>query len=179
MRSAKTLVEALSKHHGSISPWAFGLLTGLAVTYARPFAESRGKSYGRIGSKWSKFPTDRPELKMHHDRLIDLRKKLLAHTDETQYRRVAVFTRSALFEDRPHTVEGRSPINAPGMTEVLELLEFQEARINTAIAELATRLQDLGYWPDGALLELDASGGFTVIDPSQQEYVDTDFGTSE
>ena len=62
MRSARALAEWLidERHHGRVDPSTYGLLTGLVVTYARPFTESR--VLGRIGSKWSSFP-DRPDLK--------------------------------------------------------------------------------------------------------------------
>lgn len=168
MRSALALAEALDEHHGSIDALAFGFLTGFVVTYARPFTQSSG-GYGRLPSKWSKFP-DRPDLKKRHDRLLELRSTLLAHTDQTTHRRVAVFTRGALNLDRPAVTEGRSPINAPGIAEVRELLKYQEDRFNQAIEDLAVQLQDMGYWEDGQMLELDGSGAITVLDPQAQTF---------
>jgi hypothetical protein len=176
MQSAKALAHALAAQpQGSIDPLPYGLLTGLVVSYARPFVESR--EYGRIGSKFSKF-RDRPDLKERHERLLELRMKLLAHTDETPHRRVGVFTRGAMFDDRPAVFEGRSGINVPSTPDVIELLEFQEARLGDAIDELARRLQEIGYWPENVMLELDASGNSTLLDREQEKFIGTT-GTNE
>jgi hypothetical protein len=50
------------------------------------------------------------------------------------------------------------------------LLQFQEDRFSRAFDELALRLQDLGYWPDGVLLELDGSGSVTMLDPQAEGF---------
>jgi len=171
MRSALAVAERLidEQHHANVGALTYGLLTGLAVTYARPFLESR--ELGRLESKWSEFP-GRADLKKKHDRLIELRKTLLAHTDETSHRRVAVFTRGAV-GDQPAVTEGRSPINVPGIVHVVELVTFQEERFNNALVELAERLHDISKWPDAELIELQASGEFEVLDAPSQSFVDS------
>jgi hypothetical protein len=171
MRSAMALAQVLDeRHHGSIDELTYGLLTGLVVTYARPFTQSKG-GYGRLDSKWSEFP-DQPDLQTIHDRLVELRKTLLAHTDDTPHRRVAVFTRGAMLDDRPVVTEGRSAINAPGIAEVRKLLAFQEERFNVAIEDFAMQLQDLDFWPSEAMLELDGAGNFTLLDQQTETFLE-------
>jgi hypothetical protein len=170
MRSAIACARLLLDHHDRIGPLTYGLLTGFVVSYGRPFTESR--AHGRLEAKWSTFPSDRPVLKKYHDRLIELRNTLAAHTDETSARKVAVVTRGATGNDRPLVTEGRSAIDAGDIEEAIELLEFQEARFGEAAQELAERLQDLGYWPEGVMLEIDAAG-FTILDPSSETFADS------
>jgi hypothetical protein len=171
MRSARALAEQLvrEEHHGKIDPLTYGLLTGLVVTYARPFTESR--DLGRLESKWSSFP-DRPDFKRHHDRLIEYRRTLLAHTDNPSRRRVAIFTRG-YFSDRPVVTEGRSGIDTRGIANVIELVKFQEERFRRATDEIAARLHNLASWPERELIELDVSGQFEIIDSSSETFVDT------
>jgi hypothetical protein len=113
-----------------------------------------------------------PDLKRHHERLIELRRKLLAHTDDPSSRRIAIFTRG-YFGDKPVVTEGRAPVNVAGIGEVIELLRVQEERLSKARDELAIRLQDLVPWPDGVMLELDVSGEITFMDASSEVFVDT------
>ena len=112
MRCARAVADVLSSRHDDHGPLAYGLLTGMVASYARPFTESR--AYGRLSGKWSSFP-DRPDLKVHHDRLLEKRRTLLAHNDLTEHRASVIWTRGALLDDRAAIVEARSPVNAPGI----------------------------------------------------------------
>jgi hypothetical protein len=53
------------------------LMTAAIVCYARPFVGSRAS--GRISKKWEKF--DDPLLKALHGRILRLRAKVIAHSD--------------------------------------------------------------------------------------------------
>ena len=178
MRSALEIAKELKDHHGRLGPRTFGLLTGLATTYARPFTSSTG-GYGTIGQKYSRFPSDRPEFKRHHDRLIELRRTLAAHTDQTPHRKVGIARGALVLPGRElgdgelAVFEGRSAIDASGIAEVIELLKFQEDRLDGAINELARRLVEMGYVPEGAMVEFDPAGGFTTVDPESQTFIDT------
>jgi hypothetical protein len=55
------------------------LLTAIIVSYARPFSESRKRGYGELKGKWRKFPNR--ELQDMHETLLDMRNKVIAHSD--------------------------------------------------------------------------------------------------
>jgi hypothetical protein len=167
MRSAAAVGRLLVDHHDRIGPLSYGLLTGFVVSYVRPFTES--KTYGRLEDKWSKFPDDRPNFERHHKRLLELRNQLLAHTDETAYRRVTI----DMVKTPPEISEGRSPIDAQGIEAFLEMVEFQEARFGEEARKLAARLHDMGYLPDGELIELSADGEVTILDREAQKFRDS------
>ena len=61
MRCAEALSWDLEKLRDNISPRAYGLLAGVAVSYARPFKAGKGSPYGPLENKWAKFP-ERPDL---------------------------------------------------------------------------------------------------------------------
>jgi hypothetical protein len=118
MRCAEAISHELEMAHDHISPKAYGLYTGIAVSCARPFDAGKDNPYGPLDPKWGTFP-GRPELRTRHLMLLDHRNKLLAHNDLTPHR-VAVAWPS--FQDgRPAIVEKRSPINADGVRDAREL----------------------------------------------------------
>jgi hypothetical protein len=134
-----------------ISPRAWGLLTGTVVSYMRPFSDSY--AYGRLESKWSRFP-NRPDLKNRHDRQIERRNSLLAHNDLTEHRDVVIFTTGAFLDDRPTVTEERSPINVAGISGLRELLKYQEDRMWEAAYSLLDKLAEAEQWPPGIEIRL-------------------------
>ncbi|HEY8843434.1 MAG TPA: hypothetical protein VIM23_05975, partial [Gaiellaceae bacterium] len=68
IRCAAALRDQLAElHEIDISYRAWGLLTGMVVSYARPFTPSY--AYGKLEPKWSRFK-DRPDLAKHHKILL-------------------------------------------------------------------------------------------------------------
>jgi hypothetical protein len=138
-----------------ISYRSWGLLTGMVVSYARPFTQSY--AYGALEEKWSKF-NEREDLEKHHRRLLEHRKTLLAHNDLTPHREVVVFASGSRIGEgvlkRPVVTEGRSPINFDGIREVRELFAFQEERMNAELLELSASLEELEKWEQGAQVRL-------------------------
>ena len=53
------------------------MLTAIIVLYARPFSQNRG--YGPLKGKWRKF--NDKELQDIHDTLMNMRDKVIAHSD--------------------------------------------------------------------------------------------------
>lgn len=152
MRCAEAISHKLEKADEHISPWAYGLYTGLAVSYARSFEAGKDNPYGPLDSKWSKFP-GRPDLRARHLMLLNHRNTLLAHNDLTPHRVVLVWPS---FEDgKPAVLEARSAVNAEGVRDSRELFKFQEARFGDHVQLLASRLQAELGWKRGEL-DLDA-----------------------
>jgi hypothetical protein len=151
MRCARAAADLLVDRHDDHGPLAYGLLTGMVASYARPFTQSN--EFGRLDGKWSRFG-GMPHLKRHHDELLKMRRTLLAHNDLTEHRATIVWTRGAFFKDRPTSVEARSPINAPGISETRELFRFQEERFGKALDKLIEQLQTLLGWPDASEIDL-------------------------
>jgi len=150
MRCARDLSFELELAHDHISPRAYGLYTGLATCYGRPFQDGE---YGPLEGKWGDFP-GRPELRKHHIRLLDHRNKLLAHNDLTPHR--AMFVWPEFKDGKAAVIEARSPINATGVTEARELFDFQHERFSEHAQGLADRLQKLLGWRARAEVELHA-----------------------
>jgi hypothetical protein len=134
-----------------ISGRAWGLLTGMVVSYARPFTKSY--AYGKLEPKWARFP-NRPDLAERHKRLLRMRDTLLAHNDLTPHRRVLFFTTGAMLDDRPTVTEGRAPVNLPGIDELQGLFSYQDARFADECEELARRLEELEEFPPAHAFEL-------------------------
>lgn len=146
---ADTLATELESLHDDISPRAWGLLTGMTVSYARPFTASR--HFGTIPKRWRTFP-DRPELADLHERLIQTRHSLLAHNDSTIHRATVVFG-SGVFGEIPSVTEGRSPVEIGGIANVRGLFAFQLERIGPGCRELLDRLVKSGAVARGETLE--------------------------
>jgi hypothetical protein len=146
VRCAAALAEELLQGpDDDISYRAWGLLTGMVVSYARPFTDSH--AYGKLEQKWSKVP-GRPELERHHVRLLEHRRTLLAHNDLSPHREVVVFPSWGILRS-PAITEGRSPISLAGIREVAKLFRIQDERMDDALRELVERLEKLEGWtPD-------------------------------
>jgi hypothetical protein len=148
--------ELLQVSEQDISYRAWGLLTGMVVSYARPFTTSY--AYGALEEKWSKFD-QRPDLEKHHARLLDHRKTLLAHNDLSPHRAVVVFPTGFVLESgevvrRAVPTEGRSPIALEGIREVSELFAIQEERMMERCLDLVRRLEEVEGWDPQEMVEL-------------------------
>lgn len=156
MRCAEALTWSLEEHDDDIGPLAYGLFTGTAVSYARPFIVGAGNPYGALDAKWSTFP-QQPELAEQHKALLRQRNQLLAHNDLTTHRSTLVWPEYD--KGQPAILEARSPIQAEGARRVRELCRFQEARFGVHVQTLARRLQDSLGWRFGDEIDLDAELG--------------------
>ena len=115
------------------SPISAGLLTGMVVSYRRPFSTSDAGL--RLSGKWERF--DDPDLLALHKKLKELRDQLLAHNDETIYRDTVLVP----FGDRLVVNELTRPLPV-GAADVSELARFQHARITERFDELREALVD-------------------------------------
>jgi hypothetical protein len=138
-RNAHSGLDPPRDRHDDHRPFAYALLTGMVVSYARPFM--RSNAYGAREKKWQTFPGD-PKLNAKHDDLRQIRDKLLAHNDLPPHRATIIWTRDAFFEDRSAIVEARSPISAPCIEEVLSLFKHQENRFEEHLQRLLDQLQE-------------------------------------
>jgi hypothetical protein len=82
-RGAFEQVMSLCDHANSMSPapsndLAAAIMTGIVVTYARPF--TRGDGVGPLSKKYSDFPPDTP-LKHFHETMLNARNWVYAHRD--------------------------------------------------------------------------------------------------
>ena len=147
MRCAESLSWDLEEgHDNDIGPRGYGLFTGLAVSYARPFTTGDGNPYGPLDGKWSKFP-GRPELMANHTMLIQHRNTLLAHNDLTAHRTTIVWP--SFVEGRATVLEARSPLKSEGARQARELCQFQQTRFGAHVQDLVERLvEQLGWQPD-------------------------------
>jgi hypothetical protein len=156
MRCAKALTGDLAPLHDHISPRAYGLFAGIAVSYARPFKAGRGSPYGPLEQRWATF-AGRPDFAVTHARLLDARDTLLAHNDLSPHRATVVWPE--YMDGRPAITEARSAIDAAGVGIVRELCDFQEERFGNRVQELATILQTTLGWTSGQEINLDGELG--------------------
>jgi hypothetical protein len=136
LQSAKRLADLLlaRRHDPALEA---GLMTGLVVSYARPFASS--KAIGVLGQRWQRFG-DRTELKAWHRQLLTLRDKLYAHTETTFVREVHVLPPGAWDEVGARTVEAQSPWALEAVSDFSALIEFQADRLASRIADLVREI---------------------------------------
>ena len=72
--ACQLLIENVrNKNHPLYRP----LLTAIIICYSRPFTKNKG--YGGLKGKWHKFKSK--ELQDVHETLLDMRKKVIAHSD--------------------------------------------------------------------------------------------------
>jgi hypothetical protein len=115
-------------------PIAWGLWTGVSVSYARPFSAS---TLQLVDSRWQQF--DDPDLQAVHDRMILLRDKLFGHNDATPWRKVFVFPPG---EARPltKTTEEQTTLNTGAIEPIERLCAFQISRLEERIGEIGAVL---------------------------------------
>lgn len=152
MRCATDLTWDLESLHDNISPRAYGLFAGIAVSYGRPFKAGQGSPYGPLEGKWSTF-VDRPDLAVTHDRLLEARDTLLAHNDVSPHRVTVVWP--DFVDGKPAITEARSAIDAAGVVIARELFQFQHARFGERVQELGAQLQTVLGWKTGDEINLD------------------------
>lgn len=153
MRSAGALTWDLDAHDDDIGPRAYGLLAGIAVSYARPFNPGRRNPYGPLEAKWARFPLARFDFAEHHRRLLEVLNTLLAHNDLSPHRATLVWPR--FVDGRPAIAEGRSPVQRAGIQITRELCAFQEERFGARAQQLAAMLQEALGWEAGEEINLD------------------------
>jgi hypothetical protein len=149
IKCADAMAIELEALHDDISPRAWGLLAGMAVSYGRPF--TRSTLFGTIPRRWRTFP-GRPDLAEIHKRLLEKRHQLLAHNDETEHRATVIFGRD-VFGVRPSVTEARSPVDVEGVGNVRALFAFQLDRLELGGGQLLDRLVKLGAVPPGQVIE--------------------------
>lgn len=149
VRCADALASVLAGHRDSSDPYAWGLLTGTVVSYARPFTTSY--AFGRLPECWAEFG-ERTDLRAAHERLLELRHGLLAHNDETGHRGTVVFGSGAFF-DHPAATEQRASVQAAGMPSLRELFRFQDERMGEGVLSLARTYEELGGVAPGQTVE--------------------------
>lgn len=151
MRSAGAVASALeTAGEESIDPLAYGLYTGLAVSYARPFTDS--EAYGRLEAKWERF-ADRPAMKRLHKHLLDDRRTLLAHNDQTAHRETLIWPK--FVNEGAAILEARAYVKTDAPDKIRELCAYQEQRFGEAAQVLANKLQTLLGWEKRHEVNLD------------------------
>jgi hypothetical protein len=148
MAAARSLADLLlERRHGAALE--IGLMTGLVVSYARPFSASN--HIGRLGGRWERFP-DQPPFKAWHIQLQGLRDRVYAHTDRTLLREVHVLPASAWDHDGT-TVFGEMPWAFEAFADFRRLIDFQEKRLRARVTELVQELYPDDYAP-GTMIHL-------------------------
>jgi hypothetical protein len=102
------------------------LETGLVVTYARSFTPDSKRR--RLGDEWA--PVDPADQRLH-DRLLELRNELYAHTDETDARGIEDV--AAMLGTGAHRyAESYVPLDRDRLPAIADLARKQEARFDAA-----------------------------------------------
>jgi hypothetical protein len=105
--------------------------TGLVVTYVRAF-----KSPSGIGIlKESEWAPSEPRDRALHDRLVNLRDKLFAHTDKTGLRDVVDTSALLGLEGGPTYAETWVPFSTEGIAQIGQVAEAQRDRFTAAADE--------------------------------------------
>jgi hypothetical protein len=83
--------------HAAVAPWRVRrtMETGMIVTHARPFVDSRGAGLPRL--KRTVIMT--AELRESHEEILSRRNAVYAHTDETPLRQILELSDPAKLED--------------------------------------------------------------------------------
>src|SRR5947207_550561 len=125
--------------------WA--LWTAVAVSYARPFTDSR---VGRLSKRrFERFDDSR--LDACHRFLLQIRKMLFVHNDLTRIRTVKVFPPGAWGESPGSAQVERASFAESLTSDTLELCELQRARAQERIVELVSDLYGGQAWDEGAI----------------------------
>lgn len=104
-------------------------MTAMVVAYARPFTGSRG---------WPKFPARLlrldAEQKLLHERLLQLRNELYAHSDVAARR-----ARPIMFKGKPNAIEALPPMrmSATELLAVRKLILTISQGVNARLEELS------------------------------------------
>lgn len=153
MRAASAMVDLLKERRGRDrlggTARENGLMTGLVVSYARPF--SRSNRIGRIDERFERF--EAPEREAHHKQLLGLRNKLYAHTDVTILRDVIVFPPGA-WGPGVSAIEATVPWAVEAFEKFGSLIELQEGRLAKRIVELVEELYGGREWRPGEQIHL-------------------------
>ena len=140
MRSARRLagllIDALGQPRRD-PDLEMGLMTGLVVSYARPFTRAR---IGRLrGRRWERFDGNE-NFEAWHAQLLGIRKKLYAHTDFTYTRQIIVLPAGAWGKIGTTTVEAQPPWAQDAIESFAALMDFQIARLSKAVERLVDEI---------------------------------------
>jgi hypothetical protein len=143
--AAETAMYLLDDHpdargHGGKMPWHVRrtLETGMFVTYARPFADTRGRPSMKRVSQLSK------ELRAAHDDIVQRRNRVYAHTDRTALRRILELSepeeRAAWVQDGGDPREEWFPPTPDGLRDVIALAHTQLASFLEEMGAIRRRI---------------------------------------
>ena len=141
---SKALIQLILSQPDWDAHFAAGMLTGVCVSYAKPFKE--GEGLGKLSSKYGDFPNEHKRHSDVHEQVIRARDKIYGHRDlqdahtffggavsanemeaiEIEVREDGSF---GLMTNEPH-------LSPEFLREILELIEFQQARTKHEIGEL-------------------------------------------
>lgn len=113
----------------------YPLTTSVIVCYARPFTAN--KPYGSLPNKWSKF--DNSRYQTTHDKLLQARHELFAHSDMNVRKVLIVPPNATLISHGGH--EWKSPEIATEVSYTLFGLDFFKIVRETNI-DIGRRMQD-------------------------------------
>ncbi len=113
----------------------YPLTTSVVVCYSRPFTAN--KPYGALPKRWSKF--DNPKYQTTHDRLLQARHELFAHSD-MNVRKAQIVPQNVSF-----AMEGGRELRSPeiGIQVTYTLFEIDFFRIvKETNLDIGMRMQD-------------------------------------
>ena len=109
--------------------------TGIVVAYVRPF---RNAGIGNLSEDDWAPPT--PEDRALHDRIVTLRDKVYAHTDNTEYRDIEDTSELLGLEGGPTYAESWVSLSPEGVNRIGRLAETQARRFAEGADELEYQL---------------------------------------
>jgi hypothetical protein len=148
-------------HDGGV-PWRVRktLEAGLVVSYARPFTQSKGLV------TLSCAPGLSDDLRGTHDDLLDQRKTVYAHTDDTPFRQVRTVNEVGAPSDWPENLtqwvldnedpfageiyEQWTPPTRPGLESIRALALANRAHFGTQIDDVCERIKTEAAIPSSA-----------------------------
>ncbi|HEU5371532.1 MAG TPA: hypothetical protein VFU51_04000 [Gaiellaceae bacterium] len=114
------------------------LITGIIVTYARPFTASRGSSLGAIQGRLAE--PESPALRHLHAELLQRRNDLFAHNDETEFRDELDIV-AHLGDGEGRFVEAWTPVDYAVFASIERMASAQRDRFRSRIEEIAEALR--------------------------------------
>lgn len=128
--------------HDRILPWHVRrtLETGMFVTYARPFVETRGRGLPQL----KRARGLSAELQVSHADILERRNRVYAHTDETPLRRILELSnaaeRAAWVREQRELSEVWFPPTREGLEDVVALATAHLEAFLSEIDEVSTRI---------------------------------------
>jgi hypothetical protein len=125
-------------HHGAAmnSNAERALMTGVIVTYARPF--SKTNKIGPVEGKIAQLES--PALRPLHDELVDRRSDLFAHNDETPWRE-AMDIAAHLGTGEGENVESFAPVDCSVFRSIEQMAVEHERRFHERLDAIQVELR--------------------------------------